>query len=71
MSRSANRVLKWAAVVLLVSGALPAWAKEDRDSKVRKDRAELGDSDIWVYNDLPAAISASEKSKKPILLVFR
>jgi hypothetical protein len=37
-------------------------------------RRKLKDHDVhagWIYDDLPAAIAAAQKSRKPLLAVFR
>lgn len=44
---------------------------QDRDTKVRDDRASFKTADAWVYNDLDRALAQAARSKKPILAVLR
>lgn len=64
------KLLRWSAVLslLLSAGVLTA---QDRETKVRNDKKLLEASETWIYNDLPKAFREADKSKKPILLVFR
>ncbi len=43
----------------------------ERDLKVRKDKAAVEKDARWIYNDLPKAYDAARESKKPLLVVFR
>jgi hypothetical protein len=59
-------------VALLVTVGLaagPAYL-QDRDTKVRNDRAAVGATGLWVYNDLSQAIALARKSAKPLLAIF-
>ncbi len=49
---------------------LPATA-QDRPTKVRNDKARVEADGFWIYNDLPRGIAEAEKSRKPLLVVFR
>jgi hypothetical protein len=44
---------------------------QDRATKVRTDREQLAQSDIWTYNDLDRGIAEAKKTKKPLLVVLR
>jgi hypothetical protein len=48
----------------------PAYV-QDRDTKVRTDRAEVQDTGLWIYNDLSQGIAQARKTGKPLLVVFR
>ncbi len=54
---------------VLVNGA--TFAAEDRDAVVRRDRKELEESDIWVYNDLESGLERARKTGQPLAVVFR
>ncbi len=55
------------AVFLIASSA---WA-QDRPTKVRNDKARVEADGFWIYNDLPRGVAEAEKSRKPMLVVFR
>ena len=44
---------------------------QDRATKVRTDREQLAQSDIWTYNDLDRGIADAKKTNKPLLVVLR
>jgi serine protease Do len=46
-------------------------AAEDRRERVLNDRAELGSSDHWIYNDLDKGFAEAARTRKPMLVVFR
>src|SRR5262245_42901192 len=48
----------------------PACA-QDRQTKVRNDKARVESEGFWIYNDLPRGVAEAEKSGKPLLVVFR
>ena len=55
---------------LLCSGI--GWAGQaEREAKVRGDRKQFGALPYWIYNDLDKAFSKAQKTKRPLLLVFR
>jgi len=54
-------------LVLLTAAA----AAQDRDTKVRNDRAAFEQRDAWVYNDLDAGLAEARKTGKPVLVVIR
>lgn len=65
----------WSALtgVLLVTVGLavgPAYL-QDRDTKVRNDRAAVRATGLWVYNDLSQGIALARKTGRPLLVIFR
>ncbi len=44
---------------------------QDRDTKVRNDRASFEGSKEWIYNDLGEGIRAAKENGKPLMVVFR
>jgi hypothetical protein len=57
-----------AALALL---AVNLQSAEDRDSRVRNDRADVVASGHWIYNDLPKGVAEARQSGKPLLVVLR
>ncbi len=51
--------------------AQTAVAQSERDIAVRKDKQELSTDVAWVYDDLATAIVDAEKTKRPLMIVFR
>ena len=51
--------------------AQTSFAANDRETKVRQDRARLADDEHWIYNDLDRGLRESRASGKPLLVVFR
>lgn len=45
--------------------------KITRDQMVRKDVADVGQIEEWIYNDLDKAIAEATRAKKPMMVVFR
>jgi len=66
MTRTASAL--FFATCLTAAGTSRA---DDRDAVVKRDRAELAESEIWVYNDLDRAIAEAQASGKPVCVVFR
>ena len=62
--------LTGALVVTVGLAVAPAYL-QDRDTKVRNDRAEVGATGLWVYNDLSQGIALARKTGKPLLVIFR
>jgi serine protease Do len=56
------------AVVLFLAGAAHA---QDRATKVRNDREQLKDSQVWIYNDLAEGFKAARRSGKPLFVTIR
>jgi len=56
--------------VLLGFAAAPLSA-QDRDTKVRNDRAAFRESKDWVYNNLDEGLRIARESGKPLFVVFR
>ncbi len=50
--------------------ACPA-AAQDRDAKVRNDRASFAGSREWIYNDLTEGAKVAREADRPLLVVFR
>jgi hypothetical protein len=77
MSSANNRSLtQWSAITILIAlSALAlcstAFAANDRETKVRKDKADVEADDYWIYNDLPRGVGEAKKTGKPLLVVFR
>ncbi len=65
MLRRVSLVLTIAFVTMSVAHA------QDRDTKVRNDRDQLKDSDVWVYNDFDRGVTEAKKSGKPLMVVLR
>ena len=61
--------------MLLVLGLIvipPATSlAQDRDTKVRNDRATFGKAPGWIYNDLDEGIRVATREGKPLFVVFR
>lgn len=55
----------------LLSVSTSSFAANDRDAKVRKDKADVEADDYWIYNDLPRGVAEAKKTGKPLLVVFR
>jgi hypothetical protein len=62
-------------LVFLALGILSALVvplrAQDRDAKVRNDRASFQGSKDWIYNDLAEGVRVAKRSGKPMLVVFR
>jgi hypothetical protein len=56
---------------LLAVLPLLAFAAENRDTKVRNDRADVMSDGRWIYNDFPRALAEAQRSGKPLLAVLR
>jgi hypothetical protein len=59
------------ALVIIVLHVVSDSSAQDRATKVRTDREQLAQSDIWTYNDLERGIAEAKKTKKPLLVVLR
>ncbi len=44
---------------------------EDRDKKVRDDKAVVQKAGRWVYDDMEQGIALAKKTGKPLMIVFR
>jgi serine protease Do len=60
----------WCLAGTLIAAALAA-EPQDRESKVRADRANLTGDEHWIYNDLPAALAEARRQNKPLVVVLR
>ena len=56
---------------LLAVLPLAGFSAENRDTKVRNDRADVMSDGRWIYNDFPKAVTEAQRSGKPILAVLR
>jgi serine protease Do len=68
MQRSASLILCGVFVAGLLS---PALGQEDRRAKVLNDKKLVEASGFWIYNDLPRALRDAQRTKRPVLAVFR
>ena len=50
---------------------LGATAAQQREEKVRNDRAKVVKEGFWIYNDLAAGFALAKKNGKPLLVVLR
>ena len=57
-------------LTITLASVVPAFA-QDRETKVRNDRAKFETSAEWIYNDLPKGIATAKETGKPLLVVFR
>lgn len=64
------RCLAVSAIVVALCTSV-ATAQNKRDIAVRTDKQSLSNDDTWIYDDLDSAISAAERSKRPLMVVFR
>jgi hypothetical protein len=55
-------------LLCFVSVCLPVSADDLRD-RLRDENGK--DTDVWVYNDIPAAMAAAKKAGKPLFVTFR
>jgi hypothetical protein len=59
-------------LVLALGTSLPtACFAQDREAKVRADRAQLASDDTWIYNDLEEGFFEAKRSGKPLFVVLR
>lgn len=63
----AHRIL---AFLFVFSFVATVDAQNERDIAVRKDKQQIADTS-WFYDDLDTAIEAANKSKRPLMIVFR
>ena len=59
------------AFILSAASTQAADKKITRDQMVRKDIADVGKIEEWIYNDLDKAIAEARRTKKPLMIVFR
>ena len=60
-----------AAVGIPLVIASAAWAQNQRDEAVLKDREQVQEDDAWFYDDLGQALEVAKESKRPLMVVFR
>lgn len=49
----------------------PVAFSQSREEKVRNDRLRVSKSGLWHYNDMEAGFSESQRTNKPLMVVFR
>jgi serine protease Do len=61
------------AIVATLALATMGFAQErkTREELVQEDRANFGDVETWIYNDLERGYKSARESGKPLLVVFR
>lgn len=59
------------SLFLLVCCGSPPLVAQDRATKVRGDRTQLAEDDLWVYNDLSKALAEAKRTNRPLMVVFR
>jgi len=42
-----------------------------RDDQVKKDKADLKDDEVWIYNDMERAFGMARAASKPLFIVYR
>ena len=57
--------------LLGLSGATHAQSQPTREQQVRQDKQAFAKNDAWIYDDLEAAIQQAERSRRPLMIVFR
>lgn len=62
-----------ALMVCLASTLLPdsAQAAENRDTKVRNDKAQVEAGGQWIYNQFEQALVEAKRTDKPVLVTLR
>jgi hypothetical protein len=63
----AYRLLTLAFMMCLAGDA----CAQDRATKVRNDREQLKDSQVWIYNDLAEGFKEAKRSGKPLFVTIR
>jgi hypothetical protein len=61
---------RFVAIICLILAATAAEA-QDRETKVRDDRAQLKDSEVWIYNDLAEGFKEAKRTGKPLFVTLR
>jgi hypothetical protein len=57
------------AALLLIAAA--SAAAQDRETKVRNDRTQLENSEVWIYNDLAEGFNEARRTGKPLFVTLR
>jgi len=55
----------------LLSGTVPLCIADDEALRERLKDANGVQTDVWVYNDIPAAIAEARRTNKPLFVTFR
>lgn len=66
-----SRPLMMLVLSLVFLNSIENLTAQDRETKVRNDKALLENSDHWIYNNLPRGLRQAKLTKKPILVVLR
>ena len=69
-----DQLLKLRTIYLLAVPLLCATnvhGQNQRDTAVRDDKQKLAEDDSWFYDDLDSARLEAEKTKRPLMVVFR
>jgi hypothetical protein len=61
---------RFVVITCLLTAAATAQA-QDREAKVRDDRAQLKDSEVWIYNDLAEGFKEAKRTGKPLFVTLR
>jgi hypothetical protein len=56
------------ALTLMVAGS---YGQGQRDIDVRTDKKQLSEDTSWIYDDLDSALEEAQRSKRPLMVVFR
>lgn len=59
------------ALVLSLLLAVPAFAQNPREQKVRDDKKKVEAEGYWRYNDIPGALAEAKKTGQPVVVVLR
>jgi len=73
MTRAVGYVLVCSLLTWL-SAASPGIAQNvgpTRETKVRQDKQNLAENDIWIYNDLDRGLAEAKRTGKPLFVVIR
>jgi serine protease Do len=61
----------YASICSILSFATATTRAQDRETKVRDDREQLKESEVWIYNDLVEGFKEAKRTKKPLLVTLR
>jgi hypothetical protein len=61
----------FAAALLLVTAPIIPLHAQDRATKVRNDREQLKDNEVWIYNNLDHGIAEAKRSGRPLFVAIR
>src|SRR5690349_19873219 len=58
-------------VWLLIAASAWAVPPNEREAKVRGDKAKLENDTNWIYNDWDKAVAEAKKANKPLMVILR